>query len=786
MDPIMSTMVVSISRPHLGEKIHWLTYTNETEMGVEILERTGKRVTAALAAFGPTDVCKVALGTDSSTAQAIIRGLNDPASKPEHHTAMARKWQHWGERVEFTVYWNMHVAHCKGELNHYADWLSHIGHLLDQEGKRISSRPKHKDVFSVSADKAMNALKKKFPVPAGWTLKGSTFNLDRDQWKMVSDAQKTDKISSFQKISIGEMFSGLTEVGDCSALSREKVRSWDTKIFAIVPDGASDPVLFVPQSMTRCDSNIFERDDWNEDLFDHDSAQDIRNLVLLIPQGLHDLQLSQITPLEGDPPKPLREDICLLFHEWDAHISPADMFEAISKIAWWPSIKKDIYEHWKYCSLCMSKRHAKRFAGMGFLARVKHRHISGDHVIFPKWLADIVGCVGLFCVMDLASGELDIFICQSTGSEEAISHLFNGWCRYRGFFYTFSSDQGVAFTAKVCAGFMKLIGLKVHRMGAVADSRAQASIEHKNKLVREMEAEISENGTVTCLDDLKFFITRYLYKYTMLRKSAGSTVFERIRGVSPITLGDLLTEDPDISSDLISVSDQEAEFLKAVASATAGMMADHKVEQQVRARDNAYARDSKESKTKGFIQNFEVGQLLSLGGKKVTVLSLEGWDGTTHIVANVQQEGKEPRRVKCEDLRELCWGRPQWSPSQALNIELGDFIFVSKPEEDFRRVGIIMEFAVDDLELVMHEYSSNTKTRTRWLPVWEKADKIESRRICPSGWTAHLVTLKHSDIQMSGKIKGEVLTDCTKRRLLAKGYYWALPVGSPGSSEPPD
>jgi len=333
---------------------------------------------------------------------------------------------------------------------------------------------------------------------------------------------------------------------------------------------------------------------------------------------------------------------------------------------------------------------------------------------------------------------------------------------------------------------MKLIGLKVHRMGAVADSRAQASIEHKNKLVREMEAEISENGTVTCLDDLKFFITRYLYKYTMLRKSAGSTVFERIRGVSPITLGDLLTEDADISSDLISVSDQEAEFLKAVASATAGMMADHKVEQQVRARDNAYARDSKESKTKGFIQNFEVGQLLSLGGKKVTVLSLEGWDGTTHIVANVQQEGKEPRRVKCEDLRELCWGRPQWSPSQALNIELGDFIFVSKPEEDFRRVGIIMEFAVDDSELVMHEYSSNTKTRTRWLPVWEKADKIESRRICPSGWSAHLVTLKHSDIQMSGKIKGEVLTECTKRRLLAKGYYWALPVGSPGSSEHSD
>jgi hypothetical protein len=163
MDPMISQMVASTGRAHHGEKVHWLTYTNETEIAVEILEKTGKRVTAVIQAFGPTDMCKVGLGTDSSTAKSICQGLNDPACKPEHHTAMARKWRHWSERVEFTIYWNMYFAHCKGEVNHFSDWLSHIGHLLEAEAERLSSRKhKTKEVLTVSEDKAISAMKKRF------------------------------------------------------------------------------------------------------------------------------------------------------------------------------------------------------------------------------------------------------------------------------------------------------------------------------------------------------------------------------------------------------------------------------------------------------------------------------------------------------------------------------------------------------------------------------------------------------------------------------------------------
>ena len=42
-----------------------------------------------------------------------------------------------------------------------------------------------------------------------------------------------------------------------------------------------------------------------------------------------------------------------------------------------------------------------------------------------------------------------------------------------------------------------------------------------------------------------------------------------------------------------------------------------------------------------------------------------------------------------------------------------------------------------------------------------------------------------SDIEMVGKLEGEVLTDNTKRKLLAKGFYWALPVGTAGAADMP-
>ena len=776
MDPMLSVMVTSIARAHDPEKRSWLTYANETEIGVELIEKTQKRVTEALLELGPTDCCKVAFATDSSTAKATMQGLNDPAAKPEFHTAMARRWIHWSQRMQMTRFWNMHLVHCKGEWNHFADWLSHIGHLLLEQGRKPAAHP----VFSVTKeDKKLQALRLRFPVPSGWTLSDSALNLTSEQWQSLSDAQLADTESVFHKVKVSEMFSVLLG-DDCSALARDRVKSWSTKMFMIVPPGSSAPTIFVPQSLTRSDIHVFEKAEWNQDLFDDSVECSPCHLVPLIPSNL-DVQVSQITPLEGEDPPSLREDLMLLFHEWDAHRSAASLFSVVSSVAWWPSLKSDVYNHVAYCSLCMSKLNALRLSGLGTVLRSRHRHISGDHVILPKWLSSIVGYTAIFVVCDLSDGEMDIFPCKSTGAEEACAWLMNGWCRYRGFFYTFSSDKGSAFTAKVCEIFMRLVGLKVHKFGATDDSRAQASVERKNRLIREIESEISENGAVTSPEEFHFFITRYLIKQTMIRTTGGSTVFERIRGEKAIGLADLLTVSPDISSDLTALQDSDADFITSVASVTAKLMADYAVEKQVRARDNAYTRDSAAGSARGYIQDFERGQTLSYHGKKVTVLDLEGYDGITHIIARVQEGDKPPFRVKCQDLREMCWGRPQWSPSIPLNINLTDVVFFSTPADDFNRVGLVMEIA--ESQLVVHEYSTNLKLRSRWRPIWERHDKFVVKKICPPGYSASLLEVSISDVEMVGKISGEVFQDNTKRRLIAKGFFWALPVGTPGSDD---
>lgn len=112
---MLTTMVACISRAHSGGKKSWLTYQNEIEMGVELIEKVAKRVTEALLKFEDLEsVCKVLFATDSSTAKAMIEGLTDPGSEPAHYTAMARRWVHWSQRMELTIHWNMSMAHCRG------------------------------------------------------------------------------------------------------------------------------------------------------------------------------------------------------------------------------------------------------------------------------------------------------------------------------------------------------------------------------------------------------------------------------------------------------------------------------------------------------------------------------------------------------------------------------------------------------------------------------------------------------------------------------------------------
>ena len=610
-----------------------------------------------------------------------------------------------------------------------------------------------------------------YPIPDGWTLKSSIIDFTPDQWGEISDATKADKTTVFHKVSVSEAYHVMTDNdGSINRLVTDRVKSWQTKMFALIPPNALQPCLFVPQTFSRDEADLFDRDTRLKDYVDISKESSLHKLVLLVPADVN-IQVSCIAALDGEVKGTLREDLILMFHEFDSHPTAAQTFLAVAAVAWWPSMKADIYKHVRYCSLCMSKRAVLRAAGVGTVVTVRHRHIVADHVILPPWMKELTGCGAILVVTDLASGEVDMDPVESTGAMEVVVWLFNVWCRYRGFFVTFGSDHGSAFISKVVDLFFKLIGLKVHRLSAVADSRGMAHVESKNRLVREIQAEISENGSIQSKADLTMFCTRKVIQHTQTRETAGSTVFERCRGVKAITLKELITEEVDIDEDIASLTEMEAQVITRVANTTRRLMQDYNVEQLVRSRDNAYSRDSKEVAKKGEFPDFKVGDVVSMKGKSVEIMDLKGFNGTSHAVAVIAEEGKEPRAVKCEDLREKCWGRPQWEPIRSLESKIGSFILFE--DQDSRRGGVVME--VLDTVAVVHEYCANEK-RTRWLPVWShKKLKERIKQDCPDSFGQRLIEVEWAQIILIGKLSGMVMSDDTKRRAIAKGYDWAVP-----------
>ena len=206
-------------------------------------------------------------------------------------------------------------------------------------------------------------------------------------------------------------------------------------------------------------------------------------------------------------------------------------------------------------------------------------------------------------------------------------------------------------------------------------------------------------------------------------------------------------------------------------------MADYKLEQAVRARDNAYTRDTEESRRRTNQEEFQVGDILSLHGRKVEVISLEGFDGINHLIAKIrelQYPDRPDRLVKCTDLSHMCWGRPQWTPILAAKYQVGNFILIDTDKDGVNRAAVILELMPNCI--VAQEYYAN-KQRTRWSPVWFTDDlgNESVKQKPPAGSTAKTMELQQEQIIFNGYIKGSMLSDETKRRLQSKGFDWALP-----------
>ena len=198
---------------------------------------------------------------------------------------------------------------------------------------------------------------------------------------------------------------------------------------------------------------------------------------------------------------------------------------------------------------------------------------------------------------------------------------------------------------------------------------------------------------------------------------------------------------------MISPQVLAGELIQQVADNVKALLDEYHVVQQVRARDNAFTRDAAARHSKNYMQDFSVGDTLSLHGESVVVVGLESFDGITHLVASVRPAADPDgvvKRVKCEDLREQCWGQPQWHPTLACKQIEGDFVFFEMPDTDVYHAGIVLQVNAD--ALVVHEWIPNIK-RTRWAPRYiAPGGDVKTTTKQPEGYGT--ATLYHSTIAL--------------------------------------
>ena len=119
-----------------------------------------------------------------------------------------------------------------------------------------------------------------------------------------------------------------------------------------------------------------------------------------------------------------------------------------------------------------------------------------DHKIFPDWLKEATGCVGIHGMQCRASGDVEGIIVETTTSVESALKVYTSLIKIRGLMRTITSDN--AFDAKAFDVLIQLMGVRIHSLNHIGDSQGLGGPESMNNLFSAAIAEAESKGDVTC------------------------------------------------------------------------------------------------------------------------------------------------------------------------------------------------------------------------------------------------------------------------------------------------
>ena len=595
--------------------------------------------------------------------------------------------------------------------------------------------------------------------------------LTQDKWQTLIMMYSRDTTTMYAGIKVCDIYQTLMSTSsatqDCSAKDVATIRSWLNKLFFLIDVGVPGmPALFTPSSQAR----------------NTDSAKlDCTKLLVPVIPDLVPVRLSTrsltLAPLDETAPKWsrnfLREDIL-----WIAHYRPtphasksATINNAMSQ-AWWPAIEACAIQVRKYCAICTQDLEVERNVGIGIRSTRRFVWLVMDDKLLPASVTAVTSYVSVLSMVDPASGATMYRLRKTMGALEASAIVFCNWiCRY-GIPQKLSSDNHGAFKAEVAKLICEILGVENRIFSAVYQSRSQAHVENRNKIISDTLNDAEAKGDITCDLDIELYVAEAEMKAHQLVITDGTTAFERCNGEPPRTVNASLSA-PGMEAEAIEgcierMNKIDADLVSKIYSRCNSMMEFKAIQSDKRARYNRAQLLSKESKRVASKFKYVVGEMVSYGGRKVTLDSLEPAGSESPTTCWVTDRTGKSLHVRIDSLRPLSVDvAEKLMPKGTDWKRLDNFIVFDTPD------GISGGVITDVDNLAVHDWMPVvSKTGVIWAPVWsDKDNKNPARWLkCPEGHQPHIVAIKDDEVICDCELHARKFTVATVSRLENLGY----------------
>ena len=254
--------------------------------------------------------------------------------------------------------------------------------------------------------------------PRGFEVRHLNFD-DEDQREMVR-AYKADT-SPFHKVDLQHVYAVATgDDAEVLPMLKAQITPWlDKQVFAIIPPGAVEPLLYTPASASM------KR--WGDPaVLSADEKLD-RVLVPLVPKDAQ-VKITMLEKLivdgettEGEEQhRSLRHELMMVCHAMQLpHASRADTMKALSAMIYWPSAETDVEKFCDTCEVCLANRNPMTRLGSTMTSTRRFGVMMIDKIVFDDDLAGIVGMPAALLMACPRIGDQQIRLCHSMSAVEA-------------------------------------------------------------------------------------------------------------------------------------------------------------------------------------------------------------------------------------------------------------------------------------------------------------------------------------------------------------------------------